>query len=123
MRRSVAACELHPVLFNFYVTLGVFLCNRCYGLHRALGAHITRVKCLGLDLWAPDEVENAEAIVHAQKLADAGFIDACRRNAAARWECAVAAAHQEAAAKAVEVERLRSEQTALRRARDRAGPA
>ena len=23
--RSVAACELHPVLFNFYVTLGVFL--------------------------------------------------------------------------------------------------
>ena len=22
--RSVAACELHPVLFNFYVTLGVF---------------------------------------------------------------------------------------------------
>ena len=39
------------------VTLGVFLCNRCYGLHRALGAHVTRVKCLGLDAWAPAEVE------------------------------------------------------------------
>lgn len=38
------------------VTLGVFLCNRCYGLHRALGAHVTRTKCLGLDTWHPDEV-------------------------------------------------------------------
>ena len=39
------------------VTLGVFLCNRCYGLHRALGAHVTRGKCLGLDAWKPEEVE------------------------------------------------------------------
>ena len=38
------------------VTLGVFLCNRCYGLHRALGAHVTRCKCLGLDCWKPEEV-------------------------------------------------------------------
>ena len=39
------------------VTLGVFLCNRCYGLHRALGAHVTRGKCLGLDAWKPEEVD------------------------------------------------------------------
>ena len=39
------------------VTLGIFLCNRCYGLHRALGAHVTRVKCLGLDAWKPEEVD------------------------------------------------------------------
>jgi len=39
------------------VKLGVFLCNRCYGLHRNLGAHITRGKCIGLDAWSPEEVD------------------------------------------------------------------
>ena len=47
------------------VTLGVFLCNRCYGLHRALGAHVTRVKCLGLDAWKPEEVDLLRAIGNA----------------------------------------------------------
>ena len=37
--------------------IGSFLCNRCFGLHRAVGAHVTRVKCIGLDAWHPDEVE------------------------------------------------------------------
>eukprot|EP00977_Amphora_coffeiformis_P017103 scaffold5479_cov199-Amphora_coffeaeformis.AAC.42 len=31
------------------VKLGTFLCNQCYAAHRALGAHITRVKCIGLE--------------------------------------------------------------------------
>ncbi len=44
------------------ISLGVFLCNRCYGLHRALGAHITRTKCLGLDAWSPEEVETLRSI-------------------------------------------------------------
>lgn len=38
------------------VTLGVWLCNRCYGIHRSIGAHITRTKCVGLDAFSPDEV-------------------------------------------------------------------
>ena len=56
------------------VTLGVFLCNRCYGVHRALGAHVTRVKCLGLDAWKPEEVEflrsNGNDKVNAKYLAN-----------------------------------------------------
>lgn len=47
------------------VTLGVFLCNRCYGLHRALGAHVTRTKCLGLDTWHPDEVDRLRSVGNA----------------------------------------------------------
>lgn len=44
------------------VTLGVFLCNRCYGIHRNVGAHVTRTKCVGLDTWSPDEVEAMRAM-------------------------------------------------------------
>lgn len=44
------------------VTLGVFLCNRCYGLHRKVGAHITRTKCIGLDAWSAEEVEKMRDI-------------------------------------------------------------
>lgn len=39
------------------VTLGVFLCNQCFGVHRSLGAHISRTKCLGLDSWSEYEVQ------------------------------------------------------------------
>ena len=45
------------------VTLGVFLCNRCYGIHRNVGAHITRTKCCnGLDTWSTAEVEALRAM-------------------------------------------------------------
>lgn len=39
------------------VKLGVFLCNQCYAAHRALGAHISRVKCIGLDEFSDAEVD------------------------------------------------------------------
>lgn len=39
------------------VKLGVFLCNQCYAAHRALGAHITRGKCIGLDTFSDLEVD------------------------------------------------------------------
>lgn len=39
------------------VNLGVFLCDRCADVHRALGTHISKVKaCSGSDLWGPDEI-------------------------------------------------------------------
>lgn len=44
------------------VTLGIFICNRCFGLHRNLGAHITRTKCIGLDAWSPEEVNKMKQI-------------------------------------------------------------
>lgn len=39
------------------VKLGVFLCNQCYAAHRALGAHVTRGKCIGLDSFNDSEVD------------------------------------------------------------------
>ena len=44
------------------VTLGVFLCNRCYAIHRNVGAHVTRTKCVGLDTWHPDEIAKLRAV-------------------------------------------------------------
>jgi len=38
------------------VKLGVFLCNQCFGAHRALGAHITRGKCIGLDTFTQADI-------------------------------------------------------------------
>eukprot|EP01136_Pigoraptor_vietnamica_P038836 Opistho-1_new@108694 len=37
--------------------LGIFLCMRCAGLHRNLGAHITKIKSITLDKWTPEQVE------------------------------------------------------------------
>ena len=48
------------------ITLGTFICNRCYGIHRAVGAHITRGKCIGLDAWAPDEVDRLRTVGNAR---------------------------------------------------------
>ena len=39
------------------VSLGVFFCTKCAQVHRALGAHISKVKsCMGTYKWCPDEV-------------------------------------------------------------------
>jgi hypothetical protein len=38
------------------VKLGVFICNGCFGIHRSIGAHVTRVKVVNLDSWLPNEV-------------------------------------------------------------------
>lgn len=46
--------------------LGIFLCNRCYGLHRALGAHVTRSKVLALDAWTEAEVAHFAAVGNAR---------------------------------------------------------
>jgi len=39
------------------VKLGVLLCNQCYAAHRAVGAHITWGKCIGLDEFTDAEVD------------------------------------------------------------------
>ncbi|KAL2613127.1 hypothetical protein R1flu_024819 [Riccia fluitans] len=44
------------------ITLGIWLCNRCYGIHRSIGAHITRTKCVGLDTWSPEELHRMKSI-------------------------------------------------------------
>ncbi|CAK0841262.1 unnamed protein product, partial [Prorocentrum cordatum] len=39
------------------VNQGVTLCIVCAGVHRSLGAHVSKVKSLRLDSWKPDEVQ------------------------------------------------------------------
>ena len=53
---SCADCGATRTVRFVSVTIGTFICNRCYGIHRSIGAHITRGKCIGVDLWLPAEV-------------------------------------------------------------------
>ena len=39
------------------VSMSVFLCIDCAGIHRRLGTGVSRVKSVKLDRWTVDEVE------------------------------------------------------------------
>src|SRR3989338_3283683 len=43
------------------VTLGVFLCIRCAGIHRQIGVHVTLVKSVNLDTWKPEQIQKLQA--------------------------------------------------------------
>ena len=64
--RVCADCDETKRIRFCSVTLGTFLCNRCYGLHRQLGAHVTRCKCLGLDAWKLEEVALLKSVGNEQ---------------------------------------------------------
>eukprot|EP00668_Euglena_longa_P003485 GGOE01004078.1.p1 GENE.GGOE01004078.1~~GGOE01004078.1.p1 ORF type:complete len:401 (+),score=51.96 GGOE01004078.1:55-1257(+) len=44
------------------MNLGVFLCIRCAGIHRALGVHISKVRSTTMDNWEPQWVEFIENV-------------------------------------------------------------
>ncbi|XP_022714483.1 ADP-ribosylation factor GTPase-activating protein AGD12-like isoform X2 [Durio zibethinus] len=37
--------------------IGVFICLKCCGVHRSLGAHISKVLSVALDEWSDDEID------------------------------------------------------------------
>lgn len=39
------------------INLGVFVCERCAGMHRALGTHKSRIKSAYADVWTPEMIE------------------------------------------------------------------
>lgn len=44
------------------ISLGVFVCIRCCGIHRALGTHISKMKSTTLDKWSPQMFQIFESI-------------------------------------------------------------
>ncbi|KAK3677476.1 Protein gts1 [Recurvomyces mirabilis] len=46
--------------------LGMFLCERCGGLHRKLGTHVSKVKSLSMDSWSGDQVEHMKKVGNAE---------------------------------------------------------
>eukprot|EP00297_Palpitomonas_bilix_P008394 CAMPEP_0113872086 /NCGR_PEP_ID=MMETSP0780_2-20120614/3005_1 /TAXON_ID=652834 /ORGANISM="Palpitomonas bilix" /LENGTH=455 /DNA_ID=CAMNT_0000857553 /DNA_START=68 /DNA_END=1435 /DNA_ORIENTATION=- /assembly_acc=CAM_ASM_000599 len=42
------------------VSLGVFMCLQCSGIHRKLGVHISKVKSVTLDSWTMDQARNMQ---------------------------------------------------------------
>lgn len=48
------------------VSLGIFICVRCAGIHRSLGTHISQVRSCTLDLWTQAQLDQITSIGNAR---------------------------------------------------------
>jgi len=58
---TCADCKSDVVEYASY-NIGVFLCANCAGVHRSLGAHISKVKHLKLGSWEDSQVKRMEEV-------------------------------------------------------------
>ena len=56
-----ADCKTSPPSWAS-MNLGVFVCIKCSGCHRELGAHISKIKSINLDTWPVDALDNFKKI-------------------------------------------------------------
>jgi len=76
--RLCADCRQPPATWAS-LNLGVFLCQRCAGIHRGLGVHISQVRSTTLDAWTCTQVDflsatgNAVANAHWEAQLPVGF--------------------------------------------------
>ena len=56
-----ADCKNNPPTWAS-INLGIFICINCSGCHRELGAHISKIKSITLDLWSNDILEHFKKI-------------------------------------------------------------
>ena len=56
-----ADCKNNPPTWAS-INLGIFICINCSGCHRELGAHISKIKSITLDLWSNDILEQFKKI-------------------------------------------------------------
>ena len=56
-----ADCKSNPPSWAS-INLGVFVCMKCSGCHRELGAHISKIKSINLDTWPIEILDNFRKI-------------------------------------------------------------
>jgi hypothetical protein len=50
--------DLEDLYFSRSANNGVFICLQCYGVHRSVGTHVSKVLSVTLDQWTDDEINS-----------------------------------------------------------------
>jgi hypothetical protein len=50
--------DLEDLYFSRLANIGVFICLQCYGVHRSVGTHVSKVLSVTLDQWTDDEINS-----------------------------------------------------------------